>query len=593
VIVTGVSALPFDNSTGFTAPPAFGPYRVLHQIGSGVLGPVFRTFEPNLEKLVAVKAFRLDVVPEVSAQLAEALRQLAVAPVRHAGVVPVVDAGLEGATAFLAYEYVAADTLDVTLRDMAPLSLDAALPLLRQVAAALEAAWAAGQGHGALHPRDIFVTGGSRAGSSALEVRVAGFGVTAALEALGIAAPVRRPYSAPERSVGGAWDRRSDTYSLGVIAHELLTGRRPAGPGLGDEGLSGVTPEQEVLIRQALSGALQVDPAGRFASPAVFVDALVAAGPPEIATVTEPTESTEQTFEAEAAEAPVGAASEPPREEPDADEADEQEFVHEGEPERELVRESSLTPVPPVRSPEPLSVPPVVAAPASDRVVIAWAMAMALVVAAGLGYWFLGGATDVTPAVAVLDDGPSGTEVPVAEPPVVPEPSPAAPPVASVPAPAERRGRLLIRSVPAGAMVAVNGRARGSTPAALRDLPFGTYNIAVTHPGYQRRTQRLTVSQAVPAREVTLELAQAAAPASKVGTGSIYVETRPAGATVSIDGRMVGTAPMRVPELAPGPHAVRVDLAGHKSMTTTAVVRAGQQSILRVSLEVRTPGEDE
>ena len=82
---------------------------------------------------------------------------------------------------------------------------------------------AAGVGHGALHPRDIFVTPD--------EARASGFGVVDALERVGIRAPVRRPYSAPERIAGGDWGTPADVFSLGAIAFELLTGRRPSGPG--------------------------------------------------------------------------------------------------------------------------------------------------------------------------------------------------------------------------------------------------------------------------------------------------------------------------------------------------------------------------
>jgi hypothetical protein len=52
----------------------------------------------------------------------------------------------------------------------------------------------------------------------------------------------------------------------------------------------------------------------------------------------------------------------------------------------------------------------------------------------------------------------------------------------------------------------------------------------------------------------------------------------------------VGTAPVRVPDLTPGAHTIRLDLAGHKSLTTTVVVRAGQQVPVRVSLEVLADG---
>ena len=75
----------------------------------------------------------------------------------HPAVVPLVDAGLEGTAAFLAMEYVASETLDVSMRRLAPASIERAMPLLHQIAEALEAAWSAGVGHGSLHPRDVFV----------------------------------------------------------------------------------------------------------------------------------------------------------------------------------------------------------------------------------------------------------------------------------------------------------------------------------------------------------------------------------------------------------------------------------------------------
>src|SRR5581483_218090 len=155
----GVETLPFDESAGFTAPSAFGTYRVLHQIGSGVLGPVFRTYDPQRDRLVAIKAFRLELLPEQVARLADALRRLTgEASPKAPAIVPALDAGLEGTTAFLAMEYVAAETLDVAIRHLAPAPIERALPIITQLADAIDAGWAAGVGHGALHPRDVFVT---------------------------------------------------------------------------------------------------------------------------------------------------------------------------------------------------------------------------------------------------------------------------------------------------------------------------------------------------------------------------------------------------------------------------------------------------
>jgi serine/threonine-protein kinase len=593
VIISGVPALPYDDSAGFTAPPAFGTFRVLHQIGSGVLGPVFRTFEPQHEKLVAIKAFRLDVVPEVTARLADGLRRLAANPVSHPAIIPIVDAGLEGTTAYLASEYVAADTLDVALRHLAPARIEAALPLLRQVAAAIEAAWAAGVGHGSLHPRDIFVVaGGHGDAAGTTEVRVGGFGVVSALERLQIKAPVRRPYTAPERADGGAWDIRADVFSLGVIAHELLTGRRPAGPDEQDGELpTGTSPEQRVAIRRALASVLSADPARRFATPAAFVDALTTGEVPIVAERAE-------TADAAVAEVPdVPEVAEVPAAHETVEPAGPVEPVAPAEP-VEPVEPAEPEDVEHVMSGAPLHLPPsyepplyrgaIPAPPPTPAgAVMAGMLVLGVLLGTGVGYWLRGPAegADVEaplPLTEVITDEPIGTEVAVAQPPV-PTPPPSGARAAAAPA----RGRLLVRTVPAGATVSVNGRPRGTSPATIRDLPFGTYNVTVSRAGYRRRVQRVTVSQAVPARDVTIELVRTAPAAAATATGSIYVETRPAGASVSIDGRALGSAPLLVPDLAPGPHTVRLDLAGHKSVTTTVVVRAGQRTPVRASLEIQ------
>ena len=171
-----------------------------------------------------------------------------------------------------------------------------------------------------------------------------------------------------------------------------------------------------------------------------------------------------------------------------------------------------------------------------------------------------------------------------------PPPPPAGAEAGWVAAPPATGGRFLVRSVPAGARVMISGRARGTTPATVRDLAFATYNVTVSREGYRTRMQRVTLSRSTPARDITVELARATPPPPTATTGSVYVDTRPSGAQVTIDGRVVGIAPLRVPDLAPGSHTIRLDLAGHKSLTTTVVVRAGQQVPVRVSLEVLADG---
>ncbi|HXW06776.1 MAG TPA: PEGA domain-containing protein [Vicinamibacterales bacterium] len=243
---------------------------MLHQIGVGVLGPVFRTYEPTRDRLVAVKVFRLDITPEQARALADELARSAEAGLFHPSVVEPIAAGVEGTVAYRADEYVAAESLDVAMRHYAPASVDKVLPFITQLAGAIDFARAAGVGHGALHPRDIFVTPD--------EARATGFGVVDALERVGIRAPVRRPYSPPERVSGGSWGTPADVFSLGVIAFELLTGRRPAGTGDQIGPLTGAPGADHLdQLRAVLVRAMDDDPERRYPTALAFASALEAA----------------------------------------------------------------------------------------------------------------------------------------------------------------------------------------------------------------------------------------------------------------------------------------------------------------------------
>ena len=146
----GGFALHFDESGNFSAPAAFGTYRVLHQTGSGVLGPVFRAFDSPRDRLVAIKVFRLDLLPEQVVRLADALRRLQSAPPVHPLIVPLLDVGLEGTTPYVVMSFQPGETLDIVLRRATPMPIDRALRILRPLAATLMAAGEAGILHGAL-----------------------------------------------------------------------------------------------------------------------------------------------------------------------------------------------------------------------------------------------------------------------------------------------------------------------------------------------------------------------------------------------------------------------------------------------------------
>jgi serine/threonine protein kinase len=253
---------------------------------------------------VAVKVFRLDITPEQAQSLAEELARAAEAGLFHPSIVEPLAAGVEGTVAYRAEEYVAAETLDVAMRHYAPAPLETALPFVTQLAGAIDFARAAGVGHGALHPRDIFVT--------PEEARATGFGVVDALERVGLRAPVRRPYSPPERIAGEAWGTPADIFSLGAIAFELLTGRRPSGTGEGIGALN-AGPDSDRL-RRVLARAMHDDPAARYPTALAFAAALEGSGETASVVPFKPVASPEREPRPEPAPAPIAkpAAIEPP-----------------------------------------------------------------------------------------------------------------------------------------------------------------------------------------------------------------------------------------------------------------------------------------
>ncbi len=246
---------------------------------------------------------------------------------------------------------------------------------------------------------------------------------------------------------------------------------------------------------------------------------------------------------------------------------------------------------------------------------------MALVVGTaggfGWGYWTAHRTLTRSGAAAVTAPAPatesSGAPVRVEEPEVIgerglpspaatpqrapapPPPAPAAPPrAAERPAP-ERKpaalpsGRLVVRSTPAGARVLVDGRSRGRTPLVLRDLPLRVVRVTLERDGFKPDERRVALTAAQPTVTIEARLAAIAPPAPAATTGTLAIESRPTGATVFLDGRQVGTTPLSLPDVTPGTHRIRLELAGFNPWVTTADVQAGARARVAASLERGIP----
>ena len=545
------------------------------------------------------------LVPEDAARFAERLRALVETPPAHRAIIRGVEAGLDRSTPYLALEYAPGESLDSLLRQSGAWPVSRALPVLREVAAAIDASWnggsrgAAGAGHGALHPRDIFVA------FAPTDVRVTGFGIGAALESLGAKAPVRRPYSAPERG-SDPWDIRSDVYSLGVVAFEMLSGQRP----VGTDDAAALVPDQSADTRAAVQRVLAVamadTPADRYENATALVNALeevaghkhkldMPAAPPVVALASDSELADEEQVKPE----PLVAAAivEPPK-----------------PIEPSPVKKIDPAPTPSIRPRTPVVDHPIdlplKSNPRPERPQAAaigsflgsdggsessssfpW-LAVGAVFIAGLVLagvvmyqfgWSRGHSAAVREAVQTATPTPTPLNVSAS-------PEPSATPATSSPTVAAPPpvGRLVIQSTPAGALVTIDGRRRGETPVTVQ-VPLGKHEIQLARSGYLPVTRRVELTRKSLAQTVRVPLQRGPADGTQTAaktqtTGWADVDSQPRGARVSVDGKFVGVTPMRVSDLPAGEHSFLFELAGHKSVTSKANIVGGQRTPVAVRL---------
>ena len=206
-----------------------GAYTLERELGGGGMSRTYVAQEAALGRRVVVKILSPELAAGVSVDRFKREIQLA-ATLQHPHVVPVLSTGDAGGLPWFTMPYVEGESLRARL-GRGPLRIVEATGILKDVARALEFA----HGHGVVH-RDIKPDNVLLAGSSAT---VTDFGIAKALSAARTLAPggtltmagtsIGTPmYMAPEQAAGDpTLDQRSDIYSFGVMAYELLAGRPP------------------------------------------------------------------------------------------------------------------------------------------------------------------------------------------------------------------------------------------------------------------------------------------------------------------------------------------------------------------------------
>jgi len=264
-----------------------GRYRLALRIDEGGAGEVWQARDERLERDVAIKILGPNADDAFRERFADEARRAA--SVLHPNVVTVFDEGRDGADAFMVMELVRGRTLRDVIADRGPLRPHEAARIVAQIAAALDAAHEAGVIHCDVKPANVIM---DQQG-------------TAKLTDFGIARAARGPreheligtarYIAPERIEGRAPTERSDVYSLGLVAYELIAGRPPNAEMETEDllrvRLDGRAPSLSSIrvgineeIDRAVAKALARDPQGRHASAGAFARDLLAASQRDDAT---------------------------------------------------------------------------------------------------------------------------------------------------------------------------------------------------------------------------------------------------------------------------------------------------------------------
>jgi hypothetical protein len=137
--------------------------------------------------------------------------------------------------------------------------------------------------------------------------------------------------------------------------------------------------------------------------------------------------------------------------------------------------------------------------------------------------------------------------------------------------------------------VRVDGKSRGVTPLALRDLAFGAHRIEVSYAGHDSRQRRVTLSERRPARTIDFELRPTRVPdvttATTNSTGSLQVASSPSGAQVFVDDNLIGTTPLLLSDVSAGSRSLRIEKSGYKIWTSSVQIKAGARFRLSANLE--------
>jgi serine/threonine protein kinase/tetratricopeptide (TPR) repeat protein len=265
------------DSAALTPGSDFGPrYRIEALLGQGGMGRVYKAYDKDLDRVVALKVVRQGMMGETDALKRFKQELILASKISHKNILRIHDMGDVGDTKFITMAFVEGQDLHGILQDTPKLPMERILKFSIQLAEALAAAHAEGVVHRDLKPQNILVNKDD-------QIFVSDFGLAKSFEegAIGMTrtgAFLGTPrYMSPEQVEGKPADQRSDLYAYGLILYEMVTGdvpftgettlkvmyqriqEKPKSPKL-------VNPELPNWLVRIIMRCLERDPAARYQS---------------------------------------------------------------------------------------------------------------------------------------------------------------------------------------------------------------------------------------------------------------------------------------------------------------------------------------
>jgi serine/threonine protein kinase/lipopolysaccharide biosynthesis regulator YciM len=200
-----------------------GRYEIIELLGEGGMGAVYKATDHQLDRVIALKTIRQELARDTE-MLARFKQELILArQITHRNVIRIYDLGEDAGSKFITMEFADGVTLRSLISERGKIPPGEAVEIARQICLALEAAHAEGVIHRDLKPQNIMRNQQGR-------VVVMDFGLARTLSSTMTqtgALVGTMEYMSPEQALGKNLDARSDLFAIGLILHELLTGRTP------------------------------------------------------------------------------------------------------------------------------------------------------------------------------------------------------------------------------------------------------------------------------------------------------------------------------------------------------------------------------